>query len=213
MPARTVRTRRRRGFEAWRLFAATPLSAPVRDLLGSVRDELEPLGWPIRWVDPEIAHITLKFYGDTPVGQISSLASRIAWIAGRSEPHQLLTNRIGAFPSTRRPRVVWLGLTGNVVKLERIAEDIDEVSTELGFTPERRRFRAHITLGRLRGRNEPPEDFEAVVTDLSLPKVELPIDRVQLMRSELGPEGPNYSVVDEWFLGQKLNELGALEGG
>lgn len=212
MQTRIVRNRRR-GFEAWRLFAATPLPADVSDLIASIREELEPEGWPVRWVDPEQAHITLKFYGDTPVGRISSLASRLAWIAGRSEPHTLQTSRIGAFPSTRRPRVVWLGLTGDVVKLERVAEDIDEVSSELGFTRERRRFRAHITLGRIRGRNELLADFEAVVADLDLPTVKVPIERVQLMRSVLGPDGPQYSVVDEWPLGRSAEDIGPLEGG
>jgi 2'-5' RNA ligase len=125
----------------------------------------------------------------------------------------LQTGQIGAFPSTRRPRVVWLGLVGDLVNLERLAADVDEVSAELGFPKEERRFRAHITIGRLQNREDPPEDFEPIVADIGLPAVDVPVDRVQLIRSVLGPEGPEYTVVDAWRLGDQSSATTSLEDG
>jgi RNA 2',3'-cyclic 3'-phosphodiesterase len=199
--------------QTWRLFAAVPLPPAVQRLIGDIQDELEPEDWPFRWVEPELSHITLKFYGDTPVRRIQDLGKKLAWAAARTEPVTLKTGQMGAFPSTRRPRIVWLGLDGDLVNLERLAEDVDEVSTELGFSREERRFRAHITIGRLRNRMDPPEEFEPIVADLGLPAVDLPVDRLQLIRSVLGPEGPEYSVVDVWRLGEGSNAPRSLEHG
>lgn len=199
--------------QTWRLFATVPLPPAVQRLIGDIQDELEPEDWPFRWVEPGLSHITLKFYGDTPARRIQELGKKLAWAAARTEPVTLQTSQIGAFPSTRRPRVVWLGLDGDLVNLERLAEDVDDVSAELGFPKEEHRFRAHITIGRLRNRTDPPEDFEAIVADIGLPAVDLPVDRVQLIRSVLGPEGPEYSVVDAWRLGDQSGAPTSLEHG
>lgn len=192
---------------------AVPLPDRVRVLLGEIQDELEPLALPFRWADPWQAHITLKFYGDTPVRSIRNLSEKLAWAAGRFEPIKLQTGRIGAFPNTRRPRVVWLGLDGNVLDLERLAEDVDEVSSELGFEKERKRFRGHITVGRLRNRAEPPDDFDAIVAGIGLPSVPMTVDRLQLIRSVLTPAGPDYAVIDEWRLGASARAPRSLEYG
>jgi 2'-5' RNA ligase len=202
-----------RGGDYWRLFVAVPLPSAVQRLIADIQAELEPLEWPFRWVEPELAHITLKFYGDTNPRLVRDLAGKLQWAAGRTEPVTLDTSGVGAFPNTRRPRVTWLGLEGDVLQLERLAEDVDEVSSELGFERESRRFRPHITIGRLRQRSDPPADFEMIVNDLGLPSSRLPIDRIQLIRSLLAPGGPSYAVIDEWWLGQEARAPRALNHG
>lgn len=206
----TRRSYRVRGGEYWRLFVAVPVPAAVKAVIADVQAELKPLDWPFRWVDPELAHITLKFLGDSNPRNLRDLAGKLAWAAGRTEPVNLTTGGLGAFPSARRPRVAWLGLEGDTLPLERLADDVDEVAAELGYARERKRFQAHITIGRLRNRQEPPADFEATIAALEQPSRAMPVDRIQLVRSVLGPAGPSYAVIDEWRLGQEARTPRAL---
>ncbi len=209
----TQRRYRSRGGEYWRLFVAVPVPLAVKRTIADVQAELVPLGWPFRWVEPDLAHITLKFLGDTNPRKIRDIAGKLDWVAGRTEPVELKTGAVGAFPSTRRPRVAWLGLEGETLPLERLADDVDEVAVELGFARERQRFRAHITIGRLRNRHDPPVDFEATINALIHAPAQMPVERIQLMRSVLGPAGPAYAIVDEWRLGQAARTPRALNHG
>ena len=202
----------RRG-EYWRLFVAVPISPFVQALVAEIQDEFAGQYLPFRWVDPLLAHITLKFLGDTNPRQIRDLAGKLDWAAGRTEPLQLVTGSVGAFPNSRRPRVAWLGLEGDTLDLEALADDVDEVAVELGYERERRRFRPHITIGRLRRGYDPPADFELAARELILPEQQLTIDRIQLYRSVLLPGGPEYAVIDEWRLGQEARAPRALNHG
>ncbi|CAN5810110.1 hypothetical protein BH23CHL2_BH23CHL2_04900 [soil metagenome] len=202
----------RRG-EYWRLFVAVPVSRAVQEAIAELQNELAGHALPFRWVDPSLTHITLKFLGDTNPRQLRDIAGRLEWAAQRSEPMQLTTDSVGAFPSSRRPRVVWLGLDGDTLQLERLAEDVDEVAVELGYERERRRFRPHITMGRLRRGYDPSGDFELAARELDIRPQQLEIDRLQLYRSTLGLASPDYSVVDEWRLGQEARTPRALNHG
>ncbi|HLT20092.1 MAG TPA: RNA 2',3'-cyclic phosphodiesterase [Thermomicrobiales bacterium] len=209
----TRRNYRVRGGEYWRLFVAVPVPAAVKAAIAEVQAELKPLDWPFRWVDPELAHVTLKFLGDSNPRKLRDLAGKLAWAAERAEPVDLTTGALGAFPSTRRPRVAWLGLEGDTLPLERLADDVDEVAVELGYPRERKRFQPHITIGRLRNREDPPADFETTIVALDQPAREMPVERIQLVRSVLGPSGPSYAVIDEWRLGQEARAPRALNHG
>lgn len=202
----------RRG-EYWRLFVAVPVSLAIQSLIADLQDELASHSLPIRWVDPNLTHITLKFLGDTNPRSVRDLASKLDWAAGRTEPMQFTSGIVGAFPNTRRPRVIWLGLDGDTLALEGLAEDVDEVAVELGYERERRRFRPHITIGRLSRGYEPPEDFELAARELAVPPERLAVDRIQLYRSILMPSGPEYAIIDEWRLGQEARTPRALNHG
>ena len=208
----STRRRMRRG-EYWRLFVAVPISPYVQALIAEIQSELAGQLLPFRWVDPSLTHITLKFLGDTNPRRIRDLAGKLDWAAGRTEALQLKTSVVGAFPNSRRPRVAWLGLEGDTLELEALADDVDEVAAELGYERERRRFRPHITVGRLRRGYDPPEEFELVARELVLPEQRLTIDRIQLFRSVLLPNGPEYAVIDEWRLGQEARTPRALNHG
>ncbi|MEZ4571106.1 MAG: RNA 2',3'-cyclic phosphodiesterase [Thermomicrobiales bacterium] len=192
---------------------AVPISHAIRQTIIDIQDELAGWTLPMRWVNPELSHITLKFLGDTNPRRIRDIAGKLDWAAGRSEPMVLETDIVGGFPNSRRPRVVWLGLAGATVELERLADDVDEVAVELGYEAERRGFKPHITIGRLRRGYDPPEDFELAARELVVPSLKLHVDRIQLYQSVLAPGGPHYSVIDEWRLGQEARTPRALDHG
>lgn len=197
-PRQTESTRTKTA--TWRVFAAVPVSDAARALMCDVEEALAPRGWPVKWVRPDLAHLTLKFFGNVAPDRLPELASRMARVAASGQPLEMRTTNIGAFPSERRPRVFWLGLTGDVEPLAALATQVERASGDFG-NPDDRPFAPHITFGRLRNGATSPADFASAVATLDLAPIAFQIDQLQLVRSVLGPAGPTYTMIGNWRLG------------
>ncbi|HEV2129226.1 MAG TPA: RNA 2',3'-cyclic phosphodiesterase [Thermomicrobiales bacterium] len=196
----------------WRLFIAIPMPQEVRDRLRRLIDRLEPEGWPMRWVDPDNAHLTLHFLGDTPPEQAEILRLALGPIVGQHPAFDLRTAGLGVFPKLKRPRVLWLGVWGPTHRLESIYNNLGDALDNLQFPIEERPFSPHITLGRGRGgSNVPirdlPEKLRAAIDTMAAEGLAdpqnglpLPIEEVLLMRSHLNREGPRYEVIERFPL-------------
>ena len=184
--------------DVWRLFAAVELPQDVRDQAAAIIADLRRDGWQARWAKPESMHLTMRFYGDVPMTQVSALSDAVASAARQVGAFALRTGRLGVFPNSRSPRVVWIGLDGNTAALNRLYEEIEAASEALGFAREARGFSPHITLGRLR-----PEDVATQArVDQQLQEHAprdsrpVPVERVVLYRSELLPSGALHTPLD-----------------
>jgi 2'-5' RNA ligase len=123
--------------------------AALRRSAGRAADE-------VRWTGPESLHLTLQFLGAVPEERIAELDGAVRAAAATSKPLQLELRGAGGFPNARRPRVIWLGLAGDLAPLAALAEDLGRRLTPLGFPPEARAFSPHLTIGRARdGRGAP----------------------------------------------------------
>lgn len=191
--------------ERWRIFAAVPVNDAVRSVMIHAQDRLKRHGWHVRWVDPQLAHLTLRFYGDSDTRTVDSIRRHIEHVAGRHQSIRLQTGALGAFPSASRPRVLWLGLDGDASRLRTLAEDIG-AGGDAGDPGGRQMFKPHITVARLRNGAQPPVDFAAAVRTLHLSAEELVADRVLLIRSVLGARGPAYTTIGEWPLTTRSSE-------
>lgn len=187
--------------EMWRLFIAVPLPSGVREVIGEIEEKLKTHGWPVKWVDPDLAHITLKFLGDTQTDLTPAIERELGVVAARHGGTEAAVGKVGAFPSTNRARVIWLGLDGDLSPLTELAQDIDGVMSGIGFSPDDQPFRPHITLGRLRQGKPAPSDLAEIIEKLDIPRIGVPLDRVQLVRNVLGQAGPTYTALAEWKLG------------
>lgn len=192
---------------AWRLFLAVPIPEPVRAGIEELIARLEPRGWPIRWIEPGNAHLTLHFLGDTPPEQATILQLALPEIVAQHEAFNLRTAGLGVFPKLKRPRVIWLGVYGPAHRLETLANAIGESLTEMQFPVDDRPFSPHITLGRVRDIHNArigglTEALRAAIDEMAAegladPKngMPLPIDEVHLIRSHLGSTGARYEVL------------------
>jgi 2'-5' RNA ligase len=113
-------------------------------------------------------------------------------------PFSLQTGELGMFPNYRRPRVVWLGVEGDVEVLAQLQVAVEQYIAPLGFPTEQRPFNPHLTLGRTI--KEPSTAQLASITQAvqqsPVPeKIVFPVNEVVLMRSELGPQGAKYTPV------------------
>lgn len=162
---------------------------------------------PIRWVDPGNSHLTLHFIGETEPEMAELLRMTLGAAVSSHAPFELRTAEPGAFPSLRRPRVLWLGLWGPAHRLESLYNDIGDFLDDFGLEIEEADFHAHITLGRLRDTDgvkvgvlpdQVREAFAAITTAGivgSTRQVSVPINEVQLIRSYLEQDGPRYEVL------------------
>lgn len=189
--------------EVWRLFVAIDVPDKVKQRALEMRRALEADGWRARWVRPEALHLSLRFYGNQPVDSVPGLIDRLRLAIHEARPFDLSISGAGMFPNARRPRVIWLGVEDRSNTMMRLAADIERESRAYGIEPETRPFRAHVTLARVR-----PEEI-ATIRDVErlfagferLLPIRFEVDHAALIRSDLRREGPVYTVVERFDLG------------
>ncbi|HEX2728218.1 MAG TPA: RNA 2',3'-cyclic phosphodiesterase [Rubrobacteraceae bacterium] len=111
-----------------------------------------PVEEAVRYVRPENIHLTMKFLGDVQPERLAGVEETLASVGERHEPFEVALAGVGAFPSMRRGRVLWVGVSEGSERLSEIATDMEDVLESLGFEREPRAYRPHATLGRARGR-------------------------------------------------------------
>ena len=153
----------------------------------------------VRWVRTGQIHLTLKFLGFAPPDCIDKLNSTIAKTISQYSRIDLTVTGTGCFPVLTRPRVLWLGVTGQTATLTTLVSDLNTALEPLGFPVEEQKSVPHITLARI---NYPPKhtpDISAFLQTTFEP-ILMTVSRVQFMRSELIPDGPVYSILGTHFL-------------
>ncbi|MBI2872485.1 MAG: RNA 2',3'-cyclic phosphodiesterase [Chloroflexi bacterium] len=182
--------------EVIRAFVAIELPEPVKAHLVELMSRLRWQGLSgVRWVRPEGIHLTLKFLGNVEVTMLDAIHKALERAAGGQEPFALHLEGTGAFPRPANPRVLWVGLAGDLEALGRIQRRVEEGLVALGLPPEERPFSPHLTLGRVQAPLPPAQRQRLAVTLEGLtPEVSLaiPARAVSLMRSTLLPSGAVY---------------------
>lgn len=173
-----------------RLFAAIPLQPPALGPALATLRRLEGEPWPVRWVREAGLHLTLKFFGEVAADRLDTIAEMVGFALEGVAPMPLRVMGVGVFPSVRRPRVIRLEVSAGP-ELELLQDRIERGGERIGFPPEGRPFRPHVTMGRVKeGQRLPPEAAEILEGIATQP--EFLADRVVLYESELGVGGPLY---------------------
>ncbi len=187
-----------------RSFVALEIPAEPRRAAAEVTRELKAAGADVKWVAPDSLHLTLKFLGEISPEQVPPLTRALGRMLEGRGAMSLSLQGCGAFPTLKRPQVVWLGLAGEVAALVELAAGVEEALAPLGFAPERRRFKPHLTIGRLRrrrGKSRPSGPLTRAIAGLAAwSGPDFAADRVALMRSTLTPKGAIYDPVQVFTL-------------
>ena len=188
-----------------RCFIAISLPNDVRAELTCLEERLKARRHAsVKWVDPESMHLTLKFLGNVPVDSLPRIVEAISHVAASHPSFSLQVAGTGAFPNWQRPQVVWVGVRGDLGRLDTVQKELESALSPLGFPPESRPFSAHLTLGRLRervttdDRRRFAEFAQKVPFETSLA---FEVSAVRLMKSQLTPTGPIYSELAAAALG------------
>jgi len=178
-----------------RLFWAVNLPVETKKKLSGVQLKLRNIPCDIKWVEEENLHFTLKFLGNVEVSDVPSLVDAVK--AAIIDIHAFTVHPygMGFFPGAARPRVLWVGLRGELGRLQEIYELINRAHLSLGFPLEKRPFSPHLTLARLRS-GKGSETLVAKVNEISSDVEQissLKIRSIDLMQSELDRRGPIYT--------------------
>ncbi len=179
-----------------RAFIAIPVDENVRDLASSIVKNLATAGADVKWVEPENLHLTLKFLGNISTDMLDQISSVIQEAVAGINQFEVTVDGIGAFPGGKKPlRVIWLGVSDKSGLMEKISLGIEEGCKNLGFKSEERGFKPHLTIGRVRQGSQNLSKLRSAISSVEFNPLKLSIDRVNLMRSELSPRGPTYTVL------------------
>lgn len=176
-----------------RLFLAVNLPLHVRQHLWDITKPLRDASYPVRWVESDGMHVTLKFLGEVDAEREAEIVAGVESAVEGVRPFPMVMAGFGVFPTPQRPRVVWAGCEPSP-PLELIQHAIEREMDTLGFPIEGRAFRPHVTLGRAR-RDAAPQALRPLVTDLEALEhgAEISVMSVDLMQSTLGPSGARYA--------------------
>ena len=175
-----------------RLFVAINFPETLRQGLWSATESLRSGALPVRWVQPDAMHLTLKFLGAVAADRQDQLAAALRRVAESCRPVTVTVGEFGAFPDPRRPRVLWAGVSPEP-GLELLQHQVEQEFGPLGFPPEGRPFRPHLTLGRAE-RDAGAAAFRGLDDVLSRVSFEatVTVSSVELMRSIPTRTGAEY---------------------
>lgn len=178
-----------------RLFIAINLPPERRRAIHQAAAPLRDAAHAVSWVPEDRLHLTLKFLGEQPERAVPAIGSALGDVVSRYRPITLELGGVGAFPSMRAPKVVWLGVVQDT-KLELLQHDVESACASMGYELDGRAFRPHVTLGRARHeveRDEARALAEAAETVEYGDEVE--VRSVDIMSSVLSPSGSTYAVI------------------
>lgn len=187
-----------------RSFVATNLPAEIKEGLAAIEDKLA-LNRPwVKWVEPSGIHLTLKFLGNLDPERIREVLEILGDLCHGAGPFRLEVGGLGAFPGVSRPRVIWVGVGGELEKLAILQRNIDEGLSRVGFAPEDRAFTPHLTIGRVREGADPvlKRELGREIEGSGSPFFgSFVVSSISLMRSQLTPKGAVYSELGSFLLG------------
>jgi RNA 2',3'-cyclic 3'-phosphodiesterase len=126
-----------------RLFTAIELPEDVQDLLADLEQPLPGA----KWVDTDNLHLTLRFFGDVNGGVMRELEAELNGVD--TDAFEINLTGLGVFGGDD-PKVLWAGVSANP-SLDALARAHERAARNAGLPPEKRPFKAHVTLARLRG--------------------------------------------------------------
>ncbi len=188
--------------ERVRAFISIDIEEPVLvSRLVQLRDAIVATGVPMKPVEDENLHITLRFLGEIPASLVDEIYNNVlAKLV--FEKFRIKLVGLGAFPHVTRPRVVWVGVRDGSEILQKIYEEIERGLRRLGFKPEREQFVPHVTLARIKGSRN-IERLVKMLQEYSEFEIgEMVVESIRLKQSILTPRGPIYRTLREVKAGE-----------
>jgi 2'-5' RNA ligase len=191
-----------------RTFVAVDLVPEVRTAILRLKADLARVRSEVRWVRDEALHATIKFLGSVPGERLGDVRDAVARAAASVASFSARVRGLGAFPSIKRPRVLWVGLEAPA--LGKLAEEVEGALLPLGFAADERPFHSHVTLGRVSGQR----GWTSVEAILKAHWTDdfgtSPVDHVTGYRSDLRPGGAVYTIL--WTIGLADSRRGEIHG-
>lgn len=186
-----------------RLFVAIDPSAEQREQLCLLQQRLSGSLDGVKWIPPAGLHLTLKFLGEQEQDLLPVIIEAMKEAVPAVNPFALQFGRIGVFPSPQRARIIWTGVTTGAGEIGKMAGSLEAALAGKGFSAERRPFKAHLTLGRVR-RPLPEKPLQHVLrAGASFATERAAVQSICLYQSRLSSRGAQYTALKEIFFSER----------
>ena len=180
-----------------RVFIAINLPETVKEDLNKLISQTKKINSQpaIRYVKTKGTHLTLHFLGYLTQEQINQVKAVLKDIASQYNQTELITGQIDAFPNLNRPQVIFLSSQERAEEsLPGLQRNLGEELEKIGVDVDHRPWQPHLTLARIKG----PCQFKT--ENIKVPKLEIPINSIELMESRLQPQGAEYRIIESYTL-------------
>lgn len=180
-----------------RLFWAVNLPEEIKAKLQFVQERLIIAGADAKWVEHRNLHLTLKFLGEVDAGLVAPIAGSAAGGLKGCRAFRLDVGDLGFFPGQGTPRVLWVGLKGELSLLKESARAVEDFMAVKGFPREVRRFSPHLTLARIRSSRNVQELIKMTGEESTRAGMagSFRVSSIDLMQSDLSPRGSEYTLL------------------
>ncbi|MHC4308140.1 MAG: RNA 2',3'-cyclic phosphodiesterase [Planctomycetota bacterium] len=183
-----------------RVFIAIEINCEIKNKLSEYLRNLKRVGADVKWVSPENIHLTLKFIGYVEEDALINLNRIINNAVASIEPFSISIGNIGAFPSLKRPRVIFVCVQEKGDNLLRIYEKLDKGVERLGIKKESRKYVGHITLGRVKSQKNISKLKNALNSGTECYFGLEKVTSLSLIQSKLSSTGPIYTRLNNFIL-------------
>jgi 2'-5' RNA ligase len=179
-----------------RVFIAVDIENPlIISRLERIKDSIIATGVPMKPVETQNMHITLRFIGEVPLAIVEEVKNILT--SFKFSKFRIVLQGVGAFPTITRPRVIWVGVREGGEELKKIRDEIEKSLRALGVKPERQEFHPHVTLARIKGSRN-IHSLVRLLAELSDVEVgEMIVSSIRLKKSTLTRSGPIYETLLE----------------
>ena len=175
---------------------------PVFSKILEFENDIINSGADVKLVELKNIHITLKFLGDIEEELIDNIEEVIKKSCENINPFKIVLKSSGVFPNYSYIKVVWIGIE-NIENLGKISSSIDEGTSKFGFEKEKRKFSAHLTIGRVKSAKNKDRLLQIINKYSDVEFGNIDVKSIKLKKSELTPKGPIYTTIKEVKIGEK----------
>lgn len=173
-----------------RAFLAIDVDEDLKAKMYKIIKQFKKIDANIKYVDLENLHLTLKFFGDIDTEGIDLLSSKIESVVSNFDNFTFKIKGCGAFPNTKRIKVIWLGIDEDEI-VKKLHDELDKEFVKLGFDKDKK-FSSHLTIGRMRNAKG-KDKVKSTIEEFSEVEIgEMTVDKIVLKKSALTPHGPIY---------------------
>ena len=184
-----------------RSFLAFELPPDIKRVISEVSRAGKELPLGLAWVKSGNNHLTMVFMGNVPEDKIQPIGETVKKVCARFDPFDVSPGGLGFFGNRRHPRVLWMGLNGDVRRMGRFRDAIQKSLKPFGIKTERRTFRPHLTLGRFKKGARPWPHLDHMISEYAdLKSQTCSLRELVLFKSDLTSGGAVYTKLDAWAL-------------
>jgi 2'-5' RNA ligase len=187
---------------AIRTFLALDLDTPTRRAVAAAADGLPAGGAKVRWVEPQNLHVTMKFLGDVPDADVVNVCRTVENVCGGLDPLTFDVVGLECAPDRGPVKMIWAGVGDPGGKLAKVFDELETALEALGFDVERRAFRPHITVGRVRYCPDPAALRQATARLAREEFGTQDAGEIVVYSSQLTRQGPVYAAMAHCRLGR-----------